>query len=176
MSVPVTGRPGSDAGAADAPAICIRRSDERLDSRPRRLALGNERARLVRGRCNDTDMIGSRPTRQRGQRRAARSQSLAKQPRRLDGGWWLLLGDSSSVRSGSRCRSSPSSHRHRRPAGTTPSIRALARRLQAPNARCGERQGCARARGVASCSLIAPGSRYPSREVARRWWTLHADS
>ena len=36
---------------------------------------------------------GSRPTRQPADRRAARSQSLTKQPRRLDADWRLLLGE-----------------------------------------------------------------------------------
>jgi hypothetical protein len=41
---------------------------------------------------------GSRPTRQCRLRRPARSQCLAKQPRRLDGGLWPLLGELGSQR------------------------------------------------------------------------------
>jgi hypothetical protein len=47
----------------------------------------------------------------------------------------LLMGDRSSARFGGRCRSSPTSGRHRRPALATASIRALAGSLQAPDAR-----------------------------------------
>ena len=47
----------------------------------------------------------------------------------------LSLGDSSSTRSGRRRRSSPPWDQHRRRARTTASIRALARRRQAPDAR-----------------------------------------
>jgi hypothetical protein len=47
----------------------------------------------------------------------------------------LPLGDRSSARFGGRRRSSPPWDQHRRPARTTASIRALARRLQARDAR-----------------------------------------
>jgi len=53
----------------------------------------------------------------------------------------VLLGDRSSTRFGGRRRSSPPWDQHRRPARTTASIRALARRLQARDARLWRRAG-----------------------------------
>ena len=52
----------------------------------------------------------------------------------------VLVGDRSSARFVGRRRSSPPWDRHRRPARTTASIRALARRLQAAMRACGESQ------------------------------------
>ena len=64
-------------------------------------------------------------------RAAARAEAVVARP----GPGCLDLGDRSSARFGGRCRSSPSWDQHRRPARTTASIRALARRLQARDAR-----------------------------------------
>jgi hypothetical protein len=78
----------------------------------------------------------SRPTRQRTDRRAARFQCLAKQPRGLDAGWRLLLGESgSSVPPPPRRTSTPAYDATRPPA-----------RQDRPRPRVGRRlRGAARA-------------------------------
>ena len=68
----------------------------------------------------------------------------------------LLLGDRSSARFGGRGRSSPPWDQHRRPARTTASIRALARRLQARDARLW-RGGGQRRQAARPCFCLTAG-------------------
>ena len=72
----------------------------------------------------------SSPRRSRELARREDQSSRARRTRRT-----LQIGDRSSAQIGGGCRSSPPWDRHRAPVRTTASITALARRLQAPDAR-----------------------------------------
>jgi hypothetical protein len=88
----------------------------------------------------------------------------------------LLMGDRSSARFGGRRRSSPPWDQHRRPARTTASIRALARRQQARDARLWRGAGLSRFRprdlsrtqSGAPHGPAAPGRRTRARRKAGR--------
>ena len=73
------------------------------------------------------------------------------------------LGDRSSARIGGRCRSLPPWDRHRGPVRTTASITALARRLQAPNARLWRIRGLLGSPGRESCLRAGAGICRPRR-------------
>jgi hypothetical protein len=91
---------------------------------------------------------------------AARAEAVVARPGRAR----LDLGDRSSARFGGRRRSSPPWDHHRRPARTTASIGALARRLQARDARLWRISGRTRCRR-SSPALVSAWCSEQSRSV-----------